>query len=706
MKFSLFSTLKGYKKNYLIKDIIAGIIIAAVSIPISMGYAQIAGLPAVYGLYGSVFPIIIFGIFSTSRQFIFGVDAAPAALVGTALISMGIEGGSDRAMAVVPVITLLVAAWLLIFSFMKAGKLVNYISAPVMGGFISGICTTIILMQLPKLFGGSAGTGELFELVGHLIKELEHINFASLGLGVATLAILLIVKKVCPKFPMAVVMMVLGALLTLYGNIDREFGIACLSAVEPGMPRFLFPDLTVIEGTELLGISLSVAIVIMAETLLAEHNFANKNGYKLNDDQEILAFSMSNAVAAVTGCCPMNGSVSRTSMNEQYGGKTQLTGIIAGVVMIFVLLSATGFIGYLPVPVLTAIVISALLGATEFHLAKKLFKVSRREFYIFCGAFVGVLILGTIYGVLVGIILSFALTVIESANPPRQFLGVIPGYAAFQDISRFKNVRPVQGVIIYRFSSDLMFANVGVFQNDIESAIKDDTRAVIVDAGGITSIDATAAERIELLYEGLKKKNIRFYITEHIAALNDQLRKMGMTYMIEDGVVRHSIETALSDMGIEIDRAKESAQSPIRQKAETTVQEFVWAFGDMEEPEIEKLIHRRIEKLKETGNVDALFKSNWHGLDAEDEEEWLQYLELHIDEIADAFDENEEIVTRKLENRRTLLLKHVLAEHPELKKHFDERRAAIDRHIKEHNPHAYEKLCEIRNKLIDHEGNI
>ena len=150
MHLELAKTLRNYDRKNLSKDILTGLIIMAVSIPISMGYAQIAGLPAVYGLYGSVFPIILFGLFSTSPQFIFGVDAAPAALVGAALVEMGIQSGSKQAMAVVPVLTFFVAVWLFVFAFLKAGKLVNYISAPVMGGFITGICTTIILMQVPK----------------------------------------------------------------------------------------------------------------------------------------------------------------------------------------------------------------------------------------------------------------------------------------------------------------------------------------------------------------------------------------------------------------------------------------------------------------------------------------------------------------------------------------------------------------------------
>ena len=362
MRIQLAATIRKYDKKNLPKDILAGIIIMAVSIPIAMGYAQIAGLPAVYGLYGSIFPILIFALCSTSPQFIFGVDAAPAALIGSALVGLGIESGSSEAIAAVPVLTFFVAVWLLAFYFMKAGKLVNYISAPVMGGFITGICTTIILMQVPKLMGGTAGVGELIELAEHIGQT--KVNLPSLILGGISLLILLVSKKVMPKFPMAVLLMAAGAAMTKFFPV-REWGIQTLSAVEPGLPQFVIPDIRMLPMKEVVTISLSVAVVIMAETLLAENNFAQKNGYRMNDNQEIFAFSMGNFLAAFTGCCPINGSVSRTAMGEQYQSKTQLTGIIAGLSMLVLLLCGTGFIGYLPIPMLTAIVISACCKIVE-----------------------------------------------------------------------------------------------------------------------------------------------------------------------------------------------------------------------------------------------------------------------------------------------------------------------------------------------------
>ena len=700
MKIRLAQTLKGYESKNITKDILAGIIIMAVSIPISMGYAQIAGLPAVYGLYGSVFPILVFAFFSTSPQFIFGVDAAPAALVGSALISLHVESGSKEAMAVVPVLTFFVAVWLLAFYIMKAGKLVNYISAPVMGGFITGICTTIILMQLPKLMGGTAGTGELPELAIHIARTAKQINVPSLIMGIAALAILLLSKKRIPKFPMAVVLMAAGALMTRFFPVE-SWGVKTLDTVETGLPKWSIPDLSLVPMNDVITISLSVSVVIMAETLLAENNFAQKNGYRIDDNQEILAFSMSNLVAALTGCCPINGSVSRTAMGEQYQGKTQLTGIVAGLSMILLLLCGTGFIGYLPIPVLTAIVISALLGATEFELAARLWKVSRTECLIFVGAFVGVLLLGTINGVLIGIILSFSEMIIRTAKPATCFLGIQPGHRHFRDLKEGAQIHQIEGVIIYRFSSNLFFANVSVLQKDIEDSIREDTRAVILDASGIGSIDITAADRLEILYRSLKEKGIRFYITEHIAELNEQMRKLGLGYLIEEGCARRTIHIALKDMGIKrpypleggVDNEERSAS---RKRVDNRVQEFVWAFGSDTEAEIEKQIMRQIEQLKQNGDVENLFHGRWAHMEELDQDEWLEHLEEHLKEIVNISGKDERTLAARFEEHRKEVHERIAKDHPELAERFHERRHLLDEHLRERRPEVYDLVISLR----------
>ena len=700
-KIKIAATLQNYNKKFLPKDLFTGLIIAAVSIPISMGYAQIAGLPAVYGLYGSVFPIIIFSFFSTSKQFIFGVDAAPAALIASALVTLGVEPGTTQAANIVPIFTFCTAVWLFLLFLAGAGKLVNYISTPVMGGFITGICSTIILMQLPKLFGGSAEHGELFELLGHLFDSFSYINIPSLILGAGTLIILLLFKKIFPRFPVAILIMALSAYLS-YKFDFTKYGVNMLQSVSAGLPDFRIPHFTSLEFSQGMGMSLSVAIVIMAETLLAENSFALKNDYKLNDNQEILAFSLANLIASFTGCCPVNGSVSRTSMCEQYGGKTQLTGIVAGISMMVLLLGGTGFIGYLPVPVLTAIVISALLGACEFDFAVRLLKYSRTEFYIFISAFLGVLVLGTIYGVMIGVVLSFVSVIIRATDPPRCFLGIMPGHNEFFNTEKFKHTYPIQNVVIYRFTSNLFFANINIFQNDIEGGIKDDTKAVIVDASGIGSVDVTAAERIELIYKSLRKREISFYLTEHTASLNDQLRSLGLGHLIREGAVRRTIPSALATLGIHapypIEGTHMEYHSVARKRAEKSIQEFVWAFGSDAETELEKMIDTQISNLKKDGNFDSLIHGAWNEFASMDEDEWLEHLEAHMHEIAKVSGKDELTIAQVFEKRRHEIFEKIQKEHPELAAKFMERRHQLDEQLKEINPELYEKIMKLRNK--------
>lgn len=682
MKIKFASTIQNYNRKNLSKDLIAGVITAAVSIPISMGYVQIAGLPAVYGLYGSVFPILLFALFSTSPQFIFGVDAAPAALVGSALLTMGIAPGSAAATKIVPVITFWVAVWLLVFFLLKAGKLVSYISTPVMGGFITGICTEIILMQLPKLMGGSPGTGELPELLEQIFATAKSAHIPSLLLGISALTILITGKKLAPKFPMAVVLMAAGAVLTRFCPFLME-GIHTLNAVERGLPVWSIPSILSVPLAEVVTISLSIAVVIMAETLLAENSFAMKNNYRVDNNQELLAFAIGNFSAAFTGCCPMNGSVSRTAMSEQYQGKTQMTGIIAGLSMILVLVSGTGFIGYLPVPVLTAIVISALMGATEFELVGRLWKINRKECLIFLGAFFGVLMLGTINGVLIGIILSFAEVIIRSAKPARCFLGIQPGHRHFRDLNESSQILPLKGVVIYRFSSSLFFANIDIFQKDIEDSIRDDTKAVIVDASAIGSIDITAADRLSIIYKNLKKRGIRFYLTEHIAGLNDQLRELGFKYMIEEGAVRRTIHIALKDMGITRPYPLEGnvenvERSAIRKRFDNRIQEFTWAFGKETEAVIEHQIHFQVEKLKKSHDIDALLHGNWGYKEAMDKKEWLDHLQEHLGEIIQAAGMDEQELFKKLEENREEVRQKILEERSDLEEELLQQKEKLD----------------------------
>ncbi len=700
----LFPTGKGYQRKWLGQDVLSGVVIAAVSIPISMGYAQIAGLPAVYGLYGSLLPVILFALLSTSPQFIFGVDAAPAAMIGGVLGGMGIAMGSAEAERVVPVLTFYVGMWLLLFALLRAGRVLRFVSTSVMGGFISGICCTIILMQLPKLMGGTAGTGELPELVRHLVRV--QIHPLSLGLGAAALVILLAAKRLRPKFPMAIVVMGLGALATVLFDLPGH-GVACLGAVEPGLPALHLPDWSAVSLTEGLGSSLPVAVVIMAETLLAESSFAMRDGYEIRDSQELLAFAAANLGAGMVGCCPVNGSVSRSSMNVQYRGKTQTVSLVAAAGMAAVLLWGSGLIRLLPVPVLTAIVISALLGAVEFDMAHRLLRADRKELAIFLAAFLGVLVLGTIYGVVIGVLLSFVDVIRRASQPSRELLGVISGQPGFYPLGRMSQAHPLEGVALYRFSGGLFFANIDRFQRDVENCVKPGIRAVIVDASGIVSVDLTSAERLVLLYRRLKEQGVRLYLTEHIGQVNGELRRFGAGELVEEGAVRRTLYAALEDCGAAEDEVKQWIPEEMRHAVPELLrqtQELEWAYGEEAQSKLDAMTGQVLQTLEETEpeqrgqELESLLeRGRWQGVI--DRDAVLQHLEEHLAELSRLLERSEDAVLLELEQERERVTEALRRQHPEIASYLAAHRGELEQRFQRKYPEAAQHIHELRQRL-------
>ena len=655
--------LKTLKKDTIKNDIISGIIIALVSIPISMGYAQIAGLPPQYGLYGSVIPVLLFAIFSSSPQYIFGIDAAPAALVGGTLAGLGIVSGSKEALSQVPIISFFTGIWLLVFYLMNFGKLTRFVSSPVMGGFITGICSTIILMQTPKLFGGQAGTGEIRELLPHIFSEFKSsFNAVSLVIAAVCIFIIQLFRKISPKVPASVAVMIIAAVMQYFTDFCGKLGINTLPEVARGLGNFTMPDFTLDYCYTGIISGFTIAVVIAAETLLAEHNLANKNDYKIDDNSELLAFSVCNIASSFIGVCPINGSVSRTSMNDQFGGKSQLTSIAASAVMALILLFGTGFISYLPVPVITSIVVCALWSGTEFSLAGKLRKSSRKEYLIFLAAFAGVLVFGTIYGVVIGVILSFLNVIIRESDPPTSFLGVIPGRNHFYDLATYAKARPIKNVVIYRFSGNLFFANVKGFIDNIEKAIREDTKYIIVDASGIGSLDSTGAEELGLLYNKLKKKGIQMFLVEHISNVNEEMRTYGIGYVIESGGVRKTITDALAAVGYNRPYPLCDSVEETHVTDETAIlQEFEWAFGSDASHYIDLYTEKILRKAKaidpKDSHADEKYAHLWDGISPISDHILLDFMESKITNLSKKYEISEDKINRVIENHRQTLVR-------------------------------------------------
>lgn len=704
----LFTQIKRGKIHNPIKDITSGIIIALVSIPIAMGYAQIAGLPVIYGLYGSFLPILIFGLMTTSPQFAIGVDAMPAAMVGTLITTLALEPGSDKVMALVPTVSLLVGIWFIIFYFVKAGRVVKYISVPVMGGFISGVGFTIILMQIPKLFGGSPGTGVLLTLLINIVSELKHFNMLSAVLGIGTVVIILVCKKYIPKIPMTVVMMIVGALLQIVVKLDG-FGVKLLPTVSSGLPKFIIPDIRCISGNAITIIleSFSIAAVIMAQTLLATNSYAAKYGDNVDNGKELLSYAGMNFASAVVGCCPINGSVSRSGMADSLGVRSQLMSISAGITMILILLFGTPVLQFLPVPVLTGIVMTALIGILDFKMFSRLWKTCKSEWVIFMLSFIGVLVLGTVNGVIVGCVLSFWEVSVRAASPPTCFVGRIPGHGNFHSLNRNTHARPIANTVIYRFSGNLFFANIDKFENDILSAIKDDTHQVVVDARGIGSIDVTAVDRLISFTEQMNRKGIKFYITEHESSLNDQIRTLGGEKLLDSGAIRRTITLALRDAGLEKPYKLEGVNETediAYMESEEKLAEFEWAFGEDAEDRLKKLADAAANELvdqiaKHDEHISVLedhgATTKWGMLGLFDEHEFWDFLEARFDDMAEdgvMSDEDAAWIKARIESRRLRGEQRLKELNPRAIKILSKHRERILKYLKEKDPDIYEHM--------------
>lgn len=321
-----------------------------------------------------------------------------------------------------------------------------------------------------------------------------------------------------------------------------------------------------------------------------------------------------------------------------------------------------------------------------------------------------VLFLGTIYGVVAGILLSFIAVILKATNPPRYFQGMIPGKQGFYDLSRNRFAWPVKNVLIYRFSENLFFANIKILLNDIENNIRDDTKAVILDAGAVNSLDITSADGLIGLADSLKKRNIRLYITEHSENVNEQMRKLGIGRLIQEGMVRRTIISALHDLGLqepfpleipesEMDKVRRKIYFSLTPEEENSLEEFAWAFGPDAVMEIEKRVKYIVEQIHGISDLEKMSEAGleerlnfWHSLGPLDEDELLRRLELHIDDLPKELKENSTLVVRLIERRRRVLRDRVLREYPNIREHLKKKQDIMEHRLEKQNPEGIRKL--------------
>jgi SulP family sulfate permease len=520
MTIQLFQGLRGVRQADLPTEILAGVTLAALMIPLNIGYAQVAGLPATVGLYSAILPMVAFAIFCTSRQVVASPDAAIAALLGSTLV--GLAAPDDpRYIQLAYAVALLCAIIFFLFSFFKLGFLANFLSKAVLAGFITGLGIEVLTSQVKKIMGISVEVDEWFWFEGwfrevfQIISKVGEANLYTVAIGVGSIVIIRLLKRFAPRIPGALVALVMMTVLVAALQLEQK-GVKVLGQIPAGLPTLTIPQVTLGDFGKLLPAALALCGITLAEGLLLGRSYAQKRGYSIDSDQEMFAFGASNLASGLTGGFAVGSSASRTAAMDSNGARSQIPSLVGAIVVALVLLFFTNQLAMLPNAALAGIVANAVLGLIEVDELKQLYRLRRSEFWIAIACLLSVLVLGPLKAVAIAFLLSMIDLLARASKPPTAVLAGVPGKDRFVAATRYPEAAPTPGLLIYRFSAPLIFANAEFFKEQIADLVETTAPPVqwfVLDAEAITDIDVTGAEALEQAIESLEHHRVAFAMT-------------------------------------------------------------------------------------------------------------------------------------------------------------------------------------------------
>lgn len=520
--------LRGYQGSWLRGDVIAGITLAAYLIPAGLGDASLAGLRPEAGLYACLFSGLIFWLFTSSKQTAVTVTSAISLLVGSTLGGMaGGDPGKYAAMASITAV--MVAVLALIARLFRAGVIVNFISEPVLIGFKCGVALYLASSQLPKLFGMSGGHGDFWEKSHHFLHHLRETNPTSLLLGAVALVILLCAKRLLPKIPAALFVVIGGLVIGAKFDLGGQ-GVKMMGEVPQGLPDFGFPLLPRSELNNLLPLAMACFLLGAVETAAIGRMFARKHGYRLDSNQEFLALAGANLAAGLGQGFPTSGGMSQSLVNESSGARTPLSGFIASLLMLVVILFVSHLLKYLPQPILAAIVLVAVVGLFNLAALRELWHFSRGEFGVAIAALFGVLGSGLLMGVLIGAVISILLLLRRAMHPPTTELGKVRGTDYFADRIRHPENETVPRVFVFRCDGALLYFNVEYIRERflaLLNAREDNVTLAVFFLGTVPLVDMAGVEFLTELRETLQARGIYFRLAEARGNVRESLRRGG-----------------------------------------------------------------------------------------------------------------------------------------------------------------------------------
>ncbi|MEZ5154071.1 SulP family inorganic anion transporter [Rhodococcus zopfii] len=539
-----------YRRSWLAKDIVAGIVLSTLLVPQGMAYAELAGLPPITGLYTSILCLLAYAVFGPSRILVLGPDSSLGPMIAATVLPLVAAGGDPaRAVALASMLAIMVAVIMILASVAKLGFIADLISKPTMIGYMNGLALTILVGQLPKLFGFSVDSDNFFGDVTGFVTGVADgkANGAAVAVGVGGIALILVMQRWVPKIPAVLVMVVLAiAAASAFGLADRD--VSLVGELPQGFPPLTIPHVGADDLALLFAGALGIALVSLTDTISTASSFAARTGQEIRGNQEMIGIGAANLAAGLFQGFPVSTSGSRTAVAERSGSKTQLTGVTGAVLILVMIVLLPGLFRNLPQPALAAIVITASLSLADIPGTARLWHQRKTEFSLSIVAFLGVAVLGVLPGIAVAVLLSVFNIFRRAWWPYQAVLGRVPGLEGFHDVTVHPDARHLPGLAIYRFDAPLFFANVKTFRDNVRRLARTDPkpRWILIAAEPITDVDTTAADVLFELDHELDAQGTSLVFAELKHPVRMKIDRYGLAEAIEPAHFFGTVEEAVA----------------------------------------------------------------------------------------------------------------------------------------------------------------
>ncbi len=543
-------TAAAYDAGWLPRDLVAGLVLSTLLVPQGMAYAELAGLPAITGLYTSILCLAGYAVFGPSPVLVLGPDSSLGPMIAAVILPIaGAQGDPERAMALASMLGLLVGAITSLGAMARLGFVADLLSKPTMIGYMNGLAVTILIGQLPKLFGFSTdATGVLAEAQAFArgVGDGDTVA-AALAVGLAALAVMLLLQRFWPTVP-SVLAAVVVSIAAAYAFGLEGHGVDLVGPLPQGFPPLTIPDVHASDIPLLVGGAFGIALVSLADTIATASAFAGRSGKAIDGNREMLGVGAANIAAGLFQGFPVSTSGSRTAVAEQAGAKTQVTGLVGAVAIATMLLAFPGLLRDLPQPTLAAVVIVASLSLADVSGVVRLWRQRRTECGLSIAAFLGVALLGVLPGIVVAIALSVANVFRRAWWPYQTVLGRVPALPGWHDVRSYPDAEQIPGLVVFRFDAPLFFANARTFRDQVTGLAAPDPPPawIVVAAEPITDVDTTAADMLHDLDVALNAKGVSLAFAEMKDPVRRKIERYELTGTIDPNHFYPTLEAAIA----------------------------------------------------------------------------------------------------------------------------------------------------------------